>query len=517
MPRDSNAIYQDEPFAETGDITTPPGHGINLAAGYDVSYEQVGGNRPPRQVFNWFWRLLTSLAREVNQRGLLEWNNTIDYEHPAAVLGSNGTIYTSRSDSGPGSGGAVDPVGLTGSTRWRSASGTTPPNATTGQRGIVELAENSEVRTGSDTSRAVTPAGLSSRTATTTRTGILSLATTSLADAGTNTTTIMTPALVTRVVGLGPTPPNATIGQRGIVELAEDSEVRTGTDSERAVTPAGLSSRTATTTRTGILSLATTSLADAGTNTTTAITPALLARIVASVTGGSVPVGTLIDYGGVSAPTGFLVCNGSLVSRTTYATLFSAIGTVWGAGNGSTTFAIPNLQGRFSIGSDSSRAVGDLGGTENVALTSGQMPSHSHSDGSLTTTTVGSHTHGDGSLTATTVGSHTHGDGSYTAAQVPAHSHSITINAGGNAGARYILRNVGTSTTSTSTGSAGAHGHSISGSSGLAGSHGHGVSGSTGSAGGHDHGVSGSTGSAGSNQSHTNVPPFAAVLVCIKT
>ena len=516
MPRDSNAIYQDEPFAETGDITTPPGHGINLAAGYDVSYEQVGGNRPPRQVFNWFWRLLTSLAREVNQRGLLEWNNTIDYEHPAAVMGSNGSIYTSRFDSGPGSGGAVDPVGLTGSTRWRSAQGTTPPNATTGQRGIVELAENSEVRTGSDTSRAVTPAGLSSRTATTTRTGILSLATTSLADAGTNTTTIMTPALVTRVVGLGPTPPNATIGQRGIVELAEDSEVRTGTDSERAVTPAGLDSRTATTARTGILSLATTSLADQGTNTTTAITPALLARIVASVSGGSVPVGTLIDYGGVSAPTGFLVCNGSLVSRTTYATLFSAIGTVWGAGNGSTTFAIPNLQGRFAIGSDSSRAVGDLGGTENVALTSGQIPAHTHSDGTLTTTTVSSHSHGDGSYTAGGATSHTHGSGTYGTDTEPAHSHTISYRrnfagSGGPAGR-------GTTSDGTiSTNGAGAHSHDVNGTSAAGGSHSHSVSGSSSSAGGHKHDVSGSTGSAGSNQSHTNVPPFAAVLVCIKT
>ena len=516
MPRDPNAIYQDEPFAETGDITTPPGHGINLAAGYDVSYEQVGGNRPPRQVFNWFWRLLTSLAREVNQRGLLEWNNTIDYEHPAAVMGSNGSIYTSRFDSGPGSGGAVDPVGLTGSTRWRSAQGTTPPNATTGQRGIVELAENSEVRTGSDTSRAVTPAGLDSRTATTARTGILSLATTSLADAGTNTTTIMTPALVTRVVGLGPTPPNATIGQRGIVELAEDSEVRTGTDSERAVTPAGLDSRTATTARTGILSLATTSLADQGTNTTTAITPALLARIVASVSGGSVPVGTLIDYGGVSAPTGFLVCNGSLISRTTYATLFSAIGTVWGAGNGSTTFNIPNLQGRFSIGSDNSRAVGDLGGTEDVTLTSGQIPSHSHSDGSLTTTTVSSHSHGDGSYTAGGATSHSHGSGTYGTDTAPNHSHTFTRRAGGTSGSSSADAG-GSSRSSQTTSSAGGHSHDVSGTSASGGGHSHSVSGSSGSAGGHDHGVSGSTGSAGSNQSHTNVPPFAAVLVCIKT
>ena len=56
-----------------------------------------------------------------------------------------------------------------------------------------------------------------------------------------------------------------------------------------------------------------------------------------------VPVGTILPYGGSTTPTGYLLCNGATVSRTTYAKLFSAIGTTYGVGDGSTTFVIPNL------------------------------------------------------------------------------------------------------------------------------------------------------------------------------
>ena len=55
-----------------------------------------------------------------------------------------------------------------------------------------------------------------------------------------------------------------------------------------------------------------------------------------------VPTGTIISSAGSSTPTGYLYCNGSAVSRTTYAKLFSAIGTTYGAGDGSTTFNLPN-------------------------------------------------------------------------------------------------------------------------------------------------------------------------------
>lgn len=76
-----------------------------------------------------------------------------------------------------------------------------------------------------------------------------------------------------------------------------------------------------------------------------------------------VPTGTILDYGGVAAPTGYLLCYGQAVSRATYAALFAAIGTVGGVGDGSTTFNIPDLRGRVVAGQD------DMGGTSADRLT----------------------------------------------------------------------------------------------------------------------------------------------------
>ena len=65
----------------------------------------------------------------------------------------------------------------------------------------------------------------------------------------------------------------------------------------------------------------------------------------------STPPGTIMAFAGNSTPSGFLLCDGSAVSRTTYADLFAAIGTTWGSGNGSTTFNLPNLNGYWLKGS----------------------------------------------------------------------------------------------------------------------------------------------------------------------
>ena len=86
-----------------------------------------------------------------------------------------------------------------------------------------------------------------------------------------------------------------------------------------------------------------------------------------SITSGSALVipGTVINFAGSTAPTGYLTCDGSAISRSTYASLFAAIGTTWGAGNSTTTFNIPDLRGYFLRGSgtssrdpDSPRSVG---------------------------------------------------------------------------------------------------------------------------------------------------------------
>lgn len=67
--------------------------------------------------------------------------------------------------------------------------------------------------------------------------------------------------------------------------------------------------------------------------------------------------GQITAYGGTTAPTGWLMCNGAAVSRTTYSALFGIIGTAYGVGDGSTTFNVPELRGEFLRGNDNGRGV----------------------------------------------------------------------------------------------------------------------------------------------------------------
>lgn len=89
-------------------------------------------------------------------------------------------------------------------------------------------------------------------------------------------------------------------------------------------------------------------------------------------------IGFICMYGGTVAPNGFLLCDGSAVSRTTYADLFSSIGVTYGSGDGSTTFNLPDLTGRVVVGVSNDYAIGDTGGEETHALLSSEMPSHVH-------------------------------------------------------------------------------------------------------------------------------------------
>ena len=113
-------------------------------------------------------------------------------------------------------------------------------------------------------------------------------------------------------------------------------------------------------------------------------------------TGGGAPVGQIIAWSGAynSLPSGYLICDGSAISRTTYAALFAVVGTTHGSGDGSTTFNLPDLQSKFITGAssdpnNSGYSVGAEGGENFVTLTVAQMPSHTHSQ-------QGGGTHDDG-------------------------------------------------------------------------------------------------------------------------
>lgn len=110
------------------------------------------------------------------------------------------------------------------------------------------------------------------------------------------------------------------------------------------------------------------------------------------VTNTGVPAGTIIDFAGTSAPTGYLVCDGSVVSQTTYANLYAAIGGTWNTGGeGSGNFRLPSMARRNKVGSGGTATspaftgttVGSYGGEEVHTMTQAELVSHAHIIGSI--------------------------------------------------------------------------------------------------------------------------------------
>jgi len=183
--------------------------------------------------------------------------------------------------------------------------------------------------------------------------------------------------------------------------------------------------------------------------------------------------GVILPFAGVGAPTGWLLCYGQAVSRITYAALFSALGTAWGAGDGSTTFNLPDLLGRVLAGKD------DMGGTSANRLTNqtGGL------DGDTLGSTGGSETH---ALTSAELAAHTHGAGTYAADSNGAHTHMTGEGVLGGSGTGTAMRSNDNTVVSSESGA-------------------------------HTHTISGSSASAGSGSAHNNVQPTAVVNFIIKT
>jgi microcystin-dependent protein len=199
------------------------------------------------------------------------------------------------------------------------------------------------------------------------------------------------------------------------------------------------------------------------------------AKLAAAAQQALMPTGALTPYAGTSAPGGWLLCDGAAVSRTTYAALFAVVGVAYGAGNGSTTFNLPDLRGRVPTGRDTGQTefdvLGETGGQKSVTLTEAQLPSHGHSAGTLATSSSGAHTHDIDKMTGQTVDT--------------VHGHTIgnTVAQGG----------------AVATGFVGAANVTVT------------------SAGAHTHTVTGSVAAAGSGQAHDNLAPYVVTNYIIKT
>lgn len=154
-------------------------------------------------------------------------------------------------------------------------------------------------------------------------------------------------------------------------------------------------------------------------------------------------VGMIAPFAHSSTPTGFLACNGAAVSRSTYSALFSAIGTTWGGGDGSSTFNVPDLRGAVLRGTGTAGVDSDYTGPNVGAYQNDENASHDHSAGASTSTSVSGSTNtaGNHNHTFNFQASHAGGAGypyhtssgspnqTYTVSTSGNHSHSVSVSA----------------------------------------------------------------------------------------
>lgn len=235
--------------------------------------------------------------------------------------------------------------------------------------------------------------------------------------------------------------------------------------------------------------------------------------------GGTVealPAGSIIEWTTTTAPANWLICDGAAVSRTTYASLFAVIGTTYGAGNGTTTFNLPDLRGRVPVGVNGATFgwLGSQGGSEAVSLTTTQLPAHNHT---ITLTDPG-HSHAN-SATTDSQGGHSHtvtvSGGAHThilpmaASGAPNSVNDIPLRASGGADGNF---RTSFEATGSGYGSAtGTHSHSTSVSTN--GAHSHNV---TMSNAGAYTGMSASSANTGGGGAHNNLQPYLVVNYIIK-
>ena len=230
------------------------------------------------------------------------------------------------------------------------------------------------------------------------------------------------------------------------------------------------------------------------------------------------PTGAVMLWPAAAAPHGWLLCDGGAVSRSAFAALCAVIGTVYGSGDGSVTFNLPDLKGRFAVGCDSTEPFntpGGKGGENTHVLTTAEMPAHGHTQSAHSHSIAHDHAAvNTGNMSA----NHTHSISFNTGAET-GHTHRAcagTYNVGSGSGSTYKYFTNNGSTGAQTSGSSSGHTHLVSGTTGT-------------SSANHTHSVdlpaySGNSGSAtavnqseGGGASHNNLPPYLVLNYIIKT
>jgi microcystin-dependent protein len=166
----------------------------------------------------------------------------------------------------------------------------------------------------------------------------------------------------------------------------------------------------------------------------------------------AMPIGGLLDFAGGTPPSGWLVADGRAISRTTYSALFAVLGTAFGAGDGSTTFALPDFRGRSGVGAGTVTDQGGLTfgfgfatkwGYVYQTVAQSNLPNYT-----LTTNAVGAHNHGsttslEGPWFVATDNQGSHSHGGITSAETATHSHSGTTDLAGEHTHPYLMATPG--------------------------------------------------------------------------
>ena len=237
----------------------------------------------------------------------------------------------------------------------------------------------------------------------------------------------------------------------------------------------------------------------------------LLSKILQQTTpvGQPTPIGKIDMYAGSTAPSGWLFCRGQAISRTTYAKLFSVIGTTYGGGDGSTTFNVPDLRNRMPIGAGDTYALNASGGNKDAIV-----PYHNHSVNKVTSGGPSNNTSGTPSNnTSGTPSNNTSGGMSANAD----HSHTYDKASGqgwnqNHASGTFISYTTNTWPSllhnSTNTGSKNlAHTHSLQNHTHSLQNHTHSLSSHTHEVGAHNTNYAGSDG----NATNANLPPYRGI------